>query len=100
MSILKTPFRYDFVGSFLRPEKLKQAKKDFSEGKITEKELNDITDECVRDIVTKQKAAGFHAITDGEFWILCGDLKALNMRQKVAEFSLTEKLLTLKQLIL
>ena len=57
MSILKTPFRYDFVGSFLRPEKLKQAKKDFSEGKITEKELNDITDECVRDIVTKQKAA-------------------------------------------
>lgn len=37
------------------------------EGKITEKELNDITDECVRDIVTKQKAAGFHAITDGEF---------------------------------
>ena len=67
MSILKTPFRYDFVGSFLRPEKLKQAKKDFSEGKITEKELNDITDECVRDIVTKQKAAGFHAITDGEF---------------------------------
>ena len=33
MSILKTPFRYDFVGSFLRPEKLKQAKKDFSEGK-------------------------------------------------------------------
>ena len=48
MSILKTPFRYDFVGSFLRPEKLKQAKKDFSEGKITEKELNDITDECVR----------------------------------------------------
>ena len=67
MSILKTPFRYDFVGSFLRPEKLKQAKKDFSEDKITEKELNDITDECVRDIVTKQKAAGFHAITDGEF---------------------------------
>ena len=23
MSTLKTPFRYDFVGSFLRPEKLK-----------------------------------------------------------------------------
>ena len=67
MSTLKTPFRYDFVGSFLRPEKLKQAKKDFSEGKITEKELNDITDDCVRDVFAKQKAAGFHAITDGEF---------------------------------
>lgn len=103
---MKTPFRYDFVGSFLRPEKLKQAKKDFSEGKITEKELNDITDECVRDIVTKQKAAGFHAITDGEFrrkfWHLdfMWGFEALNMRQKVVEFSLTEKLLTLKQLIL
>ena len=26
MSTLKTPFRYDFVGSFLRPQKLKDAK--------------------------------------------------------------------------
>ena len=50
MNTLKTPFRYDFVGSFLRPE-----------------ELDRITDECVTEIVAKQKAAGFHAITDGEF---------------------------------
>lgn len=26
MSTLKTPFRYDFVGSFLRPQALKDAK--------------------------------------------------------------------------
>ncbi len=31
MSTLKTPFRYDFVGSFLRPEKLKQQKKRLKE---------------------------------------------------------------------
>ena len=67
MSTLKTPFRYDFVGSFLRPEKLKEAKKNFEEGKITQNELNQITDDCVRDVVAKQKAAGFHDITDGEF---------------------------------
>lgn len=67
MSTLKTPFRYDFVGSFLRPEKLKEAKKNFEEGKITQDELNQITDDCVRDVVVKQKAAGYHAITDGEF---------------------------------
>ena len=67
MSTLKTPFRYDFVGSFLRPEKLKEAKKNFEEGKITQDELNQITDDCVRDVVVKQKAAGFHDITDGEF---------------------------------
>ncbi len=29
MSELKTPFRYDYVGSFLRPEKLKEARKAF-----------------------------------------------------------------------
>ena len=67
MSTLKTPFRYDFVGSFLRPQKLKDAKADFAAGKITQDELEKITDDCVRDIVVKQKAAGFHAITDGEF---------------------------------
>ena len=67
MSTLKTPFRYDFVGSFLRPEKLKAAKKAFEEGTITKEELDRVTDECVTEIVAKQKAAGFHAITDGEF---------------------------------
>ena len=67
MSTLKTPFRYDFVGRFLRPEKLKTAKKAFEEGTITQEELDRITDECVTEIVAKQKAAGFHAITDGEF---------------------------------
>ena len=64
---MNTPFRYDFVGSFLRPEKLKEAKKNFEEGKITQDELDKITDECVSEVVAKQKAAGFHAITDGEF---------------------------------
>ena len=56
MSTLKTPFRYDFVGSFLRPEKLKAAKKAFEEGTITKEELDRITDECVTEIVAKQKA--------------------------------------------
>ena len=35
MNTLKTPFRYDFVGSILRPEKLKAAKKAFEAGTIT-----------------------------------------------------------------
>ena len=34
MSKLQTPFRYDFVGSFLRPEKLKKARRQFDEGAI------------------------------------------------------------------
>lgn len=106
MSTLKTPFRYDFVGSFLRPQKLKDAKADFAAGKITQEELDKIIDDCVRDIVAKQKAAGFHAITDENsvensgILILCGDLMALHMRKKVAEYSLMEKWQTLKRLIL
>lgn len=67
MSTLKTPFRYDFVGSFLRPEKLKAAKKAFEGGTITQEELDRVTDACVTEIVAKQKVAGYHAITDGEF---------------------------------
>ena len=67
MSTLKTPFRYDLVGSFLRPEKLKAAKAAFEEGKISQDELDRVTDECVTEVVKKQKQAGFHAITDGEF---------------------------------
>ena len=29
------PFRYDFVGSFLRPANLKAAREDFENGKIS-----------------------------------------------------------------
>ena len=105
MSTLKTPFRYDFVGSFLRPEKLKAAKKAFEEGTITKEELDRITDECVTEIVAKQKAAGFHAITDGEFrrkfWHLdfmwgfegvATDIKVINTlfpRERIKSFSRT-----------
>ena len=67
MSSLKTPFRYDFVGSFLRPEKLKKAKELYKEGKISKEELDTITDEAVKDVVLKQKKLGYHVITDGEF---------------------------------
>lgn len=64
---LRTPFRYDYVGSFLRPDKLKAAKADFKEGKITESEYDKIINECIVDVVNKQKELGYHVITDGEF---------------------------------
>ena len=40
MSKYQTPYRYDFVGSFLRPQEVKQAKADYSEGKITKEECD------------------------------------------------------------
>ena len=61
------PFRADVVGSFLRPDVLKQARADFAAGVIDEAALRAMEDEAIRDLVAKQKAAGLHVITDGEF---------------------------------
>ena len=61
------PFRADVVGSFLRPDVLKQARADFAAGVIDASALRAVEDEAIRDLVAKQKAAGLHAITDGEF---------------------------------
>lgn len=67
MSTLKTPFRYDFVGSFLRPQGLKDAKAKFGKGEISQKEYDKIVNDEITKLVAKQKELGFHAITDGEF---------------------------------
>lgn len=67
MSTLHAPFRYDFVGSFLRPDQLKQARADFEAGTITKEQLTAVEDDCIRDLITKTKALGYHVITDGEF---------------------------------
>ncbi len=64
---VQTPYRYDVVGSFLRPEKLKQARKDYEAKKISKEELTKVEDACITDLIQKEKAAGLHVITDGEF---------------------------------
>ena len=67
MSNLKTPFRYDFVGSFLRPERLKEARRAFDNGNICYDELKKVEDETITELVSKLKELGYHVITDGEF---------------------------------
>jgi 5-methyltetrahydropteroyltriglutamate--homocysteine methyltransferase len=67
MSTLQTPFRYDFVGSFLRPEKLKKARREFDEGKIDHAALKVVEDEAITELVAKTKELSYHVITDGEF---------------------------------
>ena len=67
MSKQNGPFRYDFVGSFLRPERLKQARADYKGGKIGVDELTAVENDEITKLIAKQKAAGYHAITDGEF---------------------------------
>ena len=67
MSTLHAPFRYDYVGSFLRPDVLKQARADREAALISAEQLRLVEDIAIRDLVAKQKAAGYHVITDGEF---------------------------------
>lgn len=61
------PFRADIVGSFLRPAALKTARAAFAQGDITHEELQQVEDKCIAELIEKQKAAGLHVITDGEF---------------------------------
>ena len=47
---------YDIVGSFLRPEAIKNARKDFKEGKITREELTKVEDKEIAALVEKEVA--------------------------------------------
>src|SRR5262245_39886690 len=60
-------FRADHVGSLLRPASLHDARAKAQEQKLTPAELRAIEDECIRDAVALQEAAGLDVITDGEF---------------------------------
>lgn len=64
---MRAPYRYDYVGSFLRPEALKEARSKFENGIIDAAALKKVEDACITDLVKKQKQAGYHFITDGEF---------------------------------
>ena len=59
--------RTNFVGSFLRPEKLKEARKQFDNGNIGYEELKKVEDESITELIIKTKNLGYNVITDGEF---------------------------------
>lgn len=61
------PYRADLVGSFLRPAELKQAHKDLLAGKLSNAREVEIQHAAIKDLVEKEAAAGFTAVTDGEF---------------------------------
>lgn len=72
---LRPPFRADIVGSFLRPEALKQAREallgpqsaDQNLGPHDNPELRAIEDRCIREVIAMQERAGLKSVTDGEF---------------------------------
>lgn len=63
----KAPYRFDIVGSFLRPESLKQARQQCSCGDISCADLTQVEDKEIANLVAHQKAVGLPAVSDGEF---------------------------------
>src|SRR4051794_9493494 len=58
--------RTDVVGSLLRPEGLKQARRRFDDGEISTEHFRAIEDEAVLDALRLQEAAGLDVVSDGE----------------------------------
>ena len=67
LTTLNAPFRADIVGSFLRPQAVKDARAAYAAGTLDAAGLKAVEDEAIRDLVDKQKSAGLQVITDGEF---------------------------------
>ena len=63
----KAPFRLDHVGSFLRPECLKEARAKFNAGEINAEELERVENEEIIALIEKEKELGLKSVTDGEF---------------------------------
>ncbi|MFD2967270.1 5-methyltetrahydropteroyltriglutamate--homocysteine S-methyltransferase [Sphingobacterium bambusae] len=61
------PFIVDIVGSFLRPARIKEARKERAAGLLSASALRDIENEEIIRLVAQQKTAGIKGITDGEF---------------------------------
>lgn len=61
------PYRYDIVGSFLRPAELKEARAKFAKKEISPEELTAVEDKLIAELIEQEKAAGLHAVTDGEY---------------------------------
>lgn len=85
----KPPYRADHVGSLLRPDSVKAARRKFYDEKsIDAAELKAVEDEAIRDVIKLQEEVGIPAITDGEirrsFWHydFMGELTGLDLEQR------------------
>ncbi|MDO4281636.1 MAG: methionine synthase [Peptococcaceae bacterium] len=59
--------KYDIVGSFLRPQEIKDAREAFKEGKISRDALTEVEDKAIAELVDKEVAHGLKFVTDGEY---------------------------------
>lgn len=59
--------RMDVVGSLLRPQVLKDARRRFDAGEADSRELQEVQEATIRGVVAMQEDAGLDVLTDGEF---------------------------------
>ena len=83
------PYRADHVGSLLRPDAVKAARKaHFDDGTLPAEDLREVEDAAIRDAVAMQEAIGLKSVTDGEyrrsFWHydFMGGLTGLDLVEK------------------
>ena len=63
---MATQFRADHVGSFLRPQEVKDARDAYRAGSITEEALRAIENEHILRVIELQKQSGIGIYSDGE----------------------------------
>jgi len=66
-TLVNTLFKADHVGSFLRTEPIKEARKAYANGKIDKATLKATEEIEINKLVQKQINVGLKSITDGEF---------------------------------
>ena len=59
-------YRSDVVGSLLRPQYLKEARKQRESGELTHAEFKKVEDRAVNEAIALQIESGLDVITDGE----------------------------------
>ncbi|MGB2524757.1 vitamin B12 independent methionine synthase [Leuconostoc suionicum] len=63
----KLNYRFDQVGSYLRPESLKKAREQYAQGEISHDDLLKVQHDEIKNLVDEQVKVGLSAVTDGEF---------------------------------
>jgi len=63
----KVHYHFDHVGSYLRPQALKEAREKFANGEISQEELLKVQDELVKELVHHEVENGLQVVSDGEF---------------------------------
>ena len=83
------PYRADHVGSLLRSDAVKAARKGYFEDKtVTAEELKAAEDAAIVDVIKMQEEVGLKAVTDGEirrsFWHydFMGGLTGLDLEER------------------